>query len=371
MGFHPPFVYTGPIMSSKSGAIPVGDKSLSREQLATLQIQRVIFHDVPRKIKGEQQTPTLSEVECTMDPGKVALLKSKLTRVLASSAAYDLELNPSAESSIPTLVEHATAASQDATGFVSTSRAMAVALLEHQPGSASPGLLAVLACVLGGRAAVALLKLEREEGAQLKLSDHGGKKTFEMDVLGDLVLTDGTKLFKSALFGRIGPKAEDIGALACDGQRSYAWSEELAQFWIRFLGCKVLEAPRITTKKFFEATLNYINTMVAEDPELKTDLYDTIVSEMKSQKKFFAPKKFIEDYVPDDHREPFRQFLEAQHVSLKQFSVDTTEIKSHLKRRSLETAAGIRITVPAEAGEVIDVQKTHIVIADTVVSVGP
>jgi hypothetical protein len=360
-----------PIMGSQAVPLPapVPDKGILREQLATLQVRKVIFHDVPRKVKGQVQSPTLSEIECAIDPVKVALLKDKLVRVLASSAAYDLELNAQAESSIPKLVEELTTKESGSQNFVAASQAMAVALLEHQPGSASPGLLAVVSCVVGGRSGVALLKLEREEGAQLRMSDHHGKKTFEMAVLGDLVLTDGTKLFKSALFVRTG--TDDVAAVACDGQRSYAWNDELAQFWIRFLGCRLREAPRITTKKFFEATLDYINEHVADDPELKNDLYDHIVSEMKTQKKTFSPKRFIEDYFPERHRDPFQVFLEGRHVPMKQFPVDISEIKSHLKRRSLETSTGVRITVPAEASGVVDVQKTHVVIADTVVSVGP
>lgn len=352
-----------------SNAVPVSSPGadIPRAHLATLQIQRVIFHDIPRKVKGNDQAPTLSEVECTINPGKIALLKDKLIRVLSSSAAYDLERNPQAESSMPQLVESATAGGITPSEFVAASQAMAVALLEHQPGSASPGLLAVVSCTVGGLAGVALLKLEREEGAQLKLSDHGGKKTFEMDVLGDLVLTDGTKLFKSALFAHSGG---GFGIIACDGQRSYTWNDELAQFWIRFLGCKLREAPRITTKKFFDATLEYINTVVTE-PELKNDLYDCIISEMKSQKENFTPQKFIEDYIPQGHRDAFREHLVVRHVTLKQFPVDISEIKSHLKRRSLETSTGVRITVPPEADGVVDVQQNHVIIADTVVSVGP
>jgi hypothetical protein len=359
-------------MSGK--AAPAGasapDKSIGQAQLATLQVRKLIFHDVPRKIKGTEQTPTLSEVECTIDPAKIGLLKDKLVRVLGSSAGYPLDVQPQPESSIPKLVQETLADGLTNACFVETSQAMAVALLEHQPGSASPGLLAVVSCMVDGYMGLALMKLEREEGAQLKLSDHDGKKTFEMDVLADLVLTDGTKLFKSALFARTGPGPEDVTVLGCDGQRSYTWSDELAQFWMRFLGCKVREAPRITTKKCFEATLDYINTQMT-DPELKNDLYDSILSEMKSQRKTFSPRRFIEDYVPDDHREPFRMFLAERHVTMKQFTMDISEIKSHLKRRSLETATGVRITVPPEADKVVDVQKDHIVIADTVVSVGP
>jgi len=353
-----------------SADVPSSSKAISRDKLATLQVRKVIFHDVPRTIRGQEQTPTLSEVECAIDPGKVALLKDKLVRVLGSSAAYDMELYPKPESSIPELVADSISSALSSAKFVNTSQKMASALLKHQPGSASPGLLAVVSCIVGGKSGLALLKLEREEGAQLKLSNRGGKQTFEMDVIADLVLTDGTRLFKAALFARTGPAEDDVAVLACDGQRSSIWTDELAQFWIRFLGCKLLEAPRIATKKFFDATLEYINRFVGE-PDVKNDMYDMIVSEMKSQKIVFAPKKFIEDYVPEAHREAFRKHLEEQNVNMKQFHVDTTEIKSHLKRRSLQTSTGVRITVPAEANSVVDVQATHIVIADSVVSVGP
>jgi hypothetical protein len=71
-------------MSSKAalpaGVTPVSDKSIGPEQLATLQIRKVIFHDVPRKAKGKEQAPTLSEVECAIDPNKIGLLKDKLKR---------------------------------------------------------------------------------------------------------------------------------------------------------------------------------------------------------------------------------------------------------------------------------------------------
>src|ERR1017187_5653622 len=91
-------------MTGKPAVTAPSSPDIARDQLATLQIRRVIFHDVPKRIKGQEQAPTLSEVECTIDAGKAALLKDKLVRVLASSAGYDLEWNPQAESSVPKLV---------------------------------------------------------------------------------------------------------------------------------------------------------------------------------------------------------------------------------------------------------------------------
>lgn len=363
-------------MPSAKGALefapePPG-KLIGPPQLATLQIRRVIFHDIPRKRPGQAQAPTLSEIECTIDRSKIELLKGKLVRVLGSSAAYELEFDPETKSPLPSLITDLVAVNLTSTRFVTPSQEMAAALLERQPGSASAGLLALVSCIVSGRHGIALMKLEREEGAQLKLSEHGGKKTFEMSVLDDLVLTDGTKLFKSALFVHSGPAKEDVSVIACDGQRSYTWTDELAQFWMRFLGCRLREAPRITTKRFFDATLKYVNSEVDDgEPELKNDLYDHVVSQMKSQKAIFSPMKFIETYVPQQHRQPFRDFLQQQHVATKQFNLDTSEIKSHLKRRLLQTSAGVRITVPFEASDRVDVQKEQVIIADSVVSVGP
>src|ERR1019366_4366425 len=114
---------------------------------------------------------------------------------------------------------------------------------------------------------------------QLALSEKQGKQTFEMSVLDNLVLTDGTRLFKSALFVRKSQDEDDFAALACDTQRPFGSSDELAQFWLRFLGCKVAEEPRVATKKFFEAALDYVNTALT-DPVEKATFYDHVVSEL-------------------------------------------------------------------------------------------
>jgi hypothetical protein len=109
-------------------------------------------------------------------------------------------------------------------------------------------------------------------------------------------------------------------------------------------------------------------------PCSKNDLYDHIISEMKTQKKIFSlPRSFIEDYMPAAHREPYRVFPEDQHVATKQFNVDISEIKSHLKRRSLQTATGVRInSAPRSERGGVMCKETHVVYrGPSVVSVGP
>ena len=58
-------------------------------------------------------------------------------------------------------------------------------------------------------------------------------------------------------------------------------------FGSRFLGCTFLVEPRVATRRFFESALQFLNTAVT-DPVIKSDIYDHLQSQLKSQKKTFA-----------------------------------------------------------------------------------
>jgi hypothetical protein len=263
--------------------------------LAALSIKRVIFHDVPRNIKGQDNTPVLSDIPTPIDGERIEHLKARVRRALGSRSAYAIEFNHQSPSPLPDLIRKHTAKTQTEAQFVKTSQIMANYLYEQQVGASSAGLLSILDARISGQHALLILKLEREEGAQLEPSTQGKKKTFNMSVLDNLVLTGGTKLFKNALFVRTGPHDGNFSALAVDNQRSFAATVAMAQFWQKFLGCKLREEPRITTKKFYEASVAYLNRYIS-DPVEMTQIYEHIVSELSSQKPTLSPKSFIEVY---------------------------------------------------------------------------
>ena len=278
------------------------------DDLATLHIHRLIFHDVPKRVHGLETAPVLSEIEATLDEDRIAHLKIRLVRALGSKSAYDVQFRPETQSPVPALIREYTKGKQHPDDFVPLSQKFAQFLFEQQGGSTSPGVLAIMDSTVSGKRGLVVLKLEREEGAQLELSSKKGKQTFEMSVLDNLVLTEGTRLFKAALFVRTGPGGDDFGSAACDSQRPFGSTDELAQFWLRFLGCKLTEEPRVATKKFFEAALVYVNDAIT-DPVEKTKVYDHVISELTSEKKSFSPRTFIEEYIPKTHRESFESFL--------------------------------------------------------------
>ncbi len=225
----------------------------------------------------------------------------------------------------------------------------------------SPGLLCVIDVASGGRAGIAILKLEREQGAELELRETNGERSFAMSVLDNLVLTDGTRLFKAAIFIRTGQN--EFRASVCDGQRNVATSMDVARFWMRFLGCTVVVEPRVATQRWFDATVQFVNEYVT-DPVLKNDVYEHLVSELKSNRANASPRRFAEDYVPADCRAPYVQYLKSKGISQHNFHKDLSDIQGKLRRRSLHTIKGVTVTMPVEETRLVEIHANEIIVHD-------
>ncbi|MCU7942658.1 MAG: nucleoid-associated protein [Candidatus Thiodiazotropha sp. (ex Cardiolucina cf. quadrata)] len=331
------------------------------DDLATLKIRKIIFHDVPINSKGSTNSPTLAEAVTDIDVSHSDMLKNRLIRALGSKSAYEIKFVTETSSPVPAEVKEFTAKQHQINYFIEMSRRLAQHLFEQQGGQMSPGLLCVIEVVSRGRKGLAILKLERERGADLQLSKVNGKRRFDMSVLDSLVFTDGTRLFKSALFIRMGN--DEFLAAACDSQRSVMSSKDVARFWLRFMGCQVTEEPRVATQKWFDATIRFVNEYVT-DPVVKNDVYEHILSELKSNKKNIVPKTFIIDYIPDDYRNEYQDFIKNNGVPMHSFEKDTSDIKSKLRTKSLHTAKGVTVTLPVEEEQLVEIETEQIVIHD-------
>ena len=341
---------------------------ITNDDLATTLIKHVIFHDVPQKIRDGEAEPQLSDVETTVDATQKAHLKTKLTRVLSSTKAYPIRFLSTTASPVPVEIRQLTKSGYKTDRFIDASRTIANYLFEQHTGAISPGLLCVIDAASSGHPCFILMKLEREQGAQLRLSGAPGHRTFAMSVLNDLVLTDGTRLFKAAMFIRMGDGDDDFRASACDNQYNVLSADDLAKFWMRFLGCGFLVEPRVATQRFFEASLTFINATVTE-PTVKSDIYDHLQSQLKSHAKNFAPKTFIQEFVPEAYQVQFREHLVASNVSLTAFKKDLGDIESKLERRAYQTTKGGMISVPAEIADIIVIRPEDILVKDTVAKV--
>jgi hypothetical protein len=339
---------------------------ITSRDLAQLTIRRIIFHDVPSHLRSESSKPTLADTVTQIDQRRSHILKKRLTQVLGSRSAYPVQFLAQTSSPVPAEVTRYTSRAHSLSHFVQISRRMAQFLFDQQGGAMSPGLLCVIDVASAGRSAIAILKLERETGAELQWRRVRGKQAIEMSVLDNLVLTDGTRLFKSVMFIRTG--RDTFRSAACDSQRTIVSSADVARFWLRFLGCGVTEEPRVATQRWFDTTIRFVNEYVT-DPVAKNELYEHLVSELNSNKPVVAPRRFVEDYVSEDFRRPYIEFLKQNQVALHQFDKDTSDIASKLKRRSFHTTKGVTVTAPADQQDLIGIEPEQIIVHDQLQSV--
>jgi len=334
---------------------------VTSDDLAKLKIRHIIFHDIPKHTKGTEGTPVLADLETEINADRSAMLKKRLVQTLGSKTAYEIEFNPDTSSPVPDEVKTHTDNRHDIKKFIKMSQNLAKHLFEEQNGQNSAGLLCVMDVVTGGHNALAVLKLEREQGADLQLQNVKGGQQFKMSVLDNLVFTDGTRLFKSSLFINTG--SGEFRSAVCDSQRSVMASTDMGRFWLKYLGCRVTVEPRIATQRWFDTTIEFINDHVT-DPIVKNDLYEHLQSELKSNKKKVSPNKFIEDCFPDNYRTEYKGFLKDKGVLLQAFEKDVSDITSKITRKLLRTTKGVTVTVPADEDNLVEIKSEQILIRD-------
>jgi 37-kD nucleoid-associated bacterial protein len=340
---------------------------ISSRDLAQVTIRHIIFHDVPTIVRGQTLKPTLVDTITPLDAQRSAMLKTRLTRVIGSTAAYAVEFASGTASPVPAELRAITTSTSRVLPFVAMSQKLAQYLFQLQVGSVSPGLLCVIDIATGGRNTVAILKLERERGAELHLkTQRNGQRAFAMSILDNLVLTDSTRLFKAAMFIRSG--RDTFRSAVCEGQRNVGTSNEVAHFWMRFLGCQFVEEPRIATQRWFDATVQFVNDVVT-DAVVKNDIYEHLMSELKSTRATVSPKKFIEAYLPEAYGASYKAFLDERRVSLTTFEKDNSDIENRLRRRSLHTSRGVTVSMPVAEASLVEVEAEQIVVHDQLRSI--
>jgi hypothetical protein len=319
-----------------------------KSELARLVVNRVIIHEIPRHLKASGGSgPVYSKVESELKPEMALYFRDKITKSLGSTKSYDISLDPVAQSPFPGLLKKYLDAPR--ADFVEVSQKMAEHLHNIQDGTNAGGLLAVIDCAVGDDRAVGIIKLEKEEGVNIKQMMLKGLPTFDLQVLKSLVLTEKTRIYKVALFVAL-PGSDEYDAAASDNQTGYGSYNELASFFLkRFLGCKLKKEPIVATSHFFEAAKTFFNEVV-DDPEKRVQYHDHVVSEMLSQSPTISSEQFAETYLPVDLRQRFVSHLEAKEVPAN-FPKNTELINRRLKKTLYEFGSGIQVIVPNEQAE--------------------
>lgn len=336
--------------------------------LGQIQVQSLIVHEIPRHyLRAEQPAggPVLSDVESPLNQTVRNFFQERMAGSLGR-AAFEVELDPGAESRAPALIEGLL--SDPPSDFVGSSRELAEILYQCQSGISPQGLLTVMAVTVEGNPGVAIIKLEKEEGTRVQRKKIQGGSTFSVDHLRDLMLTGKTRVFKVGLFSR--PSGSGgIRGLVCDKQKGP--DTTVAFFFLqRFLGCRLCESPEITTNRFYEVAQRYINEDIA-DPEHKASYQVALAQELSSNRTTVSPEAFANTNLEAVDRAGLLTRLEEAGIGSGSFPKDLAIVRPALRRIQWQFQQGVVVLAsPEQVGGVVQVEglddgRTRLAVTDT------
>lgn len=327
--------------------------------LGTLILDRVIVHEVPKPDEGD--APVLSEASSDSDRE----VEEFFVRRLAASvrgAGFDAVFQDAPTSPVPRAILELLRDPEEAP-LVLHSRRMAEHLHGLQTDANSTGLLVAALGTVGGLRCVAILKVERQAGVLVEqdTTDRGLRK-YQLAHIGNLLLSEKMRVFKSALFVHVGDELEDVLIRVTDDQMGLAG---MAAFFLdRFLGCTFAGNPAFQTRAFINATSDLINTEITDSVD-QMDLRLALTSEMARKVPTIDPRRFAREHVPNVLTQKFMERLGTYNCPRTPFKKDTAFVSNFLAKTRLAYKRGaVVITPPDELGKSVKVHQRGVDIRD-------
>lgn len=321
-------------------------------ELIGLKVESVALHEVPAppassaaQTARPRVTPVLSTELAELDDDLRRFFEQKIKETAHAGECFEALFIEGSSSPVGSLVDGVI---EDTDQLLASSQQMARHLADVQTAQNSPGIVAVAAGTFRGATCVAILKLEHDQGVQLRrvLDDQGRVVSLSVQHVRELLITQKTKLHKQAVIRKL----DDDGLLlhVTDTQRARNARVRSARFFLRdFLGAQEARDPKLMTQQFFDATVGFIKTQFDADPERALDLSLDLVAYMRANVPYSSVADFAEQYLEQDEKEPYRQFMAPRLDGMPpRIEKDTDLITSDLRRARLTGASGIVIQGP-------------------------
>lgn len=296
---------------------------------STIDILKIIVHSIPKHKKGDYSVePQYSEQESEVPDGLRTFFKDKVKQSLDSSKELKVCYDSENESPVSTYVNQIL--NSNGVDFIEQSKLMTKYLFQIQDGQNASGILVVVYGTINDKNTCILLKLERDEGAQLQLDPI--TRSFNIKAVEDLMLTKKTKIYKvGLLFNRDDFKLKYDGITA-DLQIDTKTKKEVTTWFIeKFLGCKPFEDPKITTKKFYNFTTTFIQTFI-EDPIIQTKYTQDLNSYVQKNSNSLSASEFADDYMKTEDKNKYKAYLEDKNFRMSSFPKDISQIGSQVTK---------------------------------------
>lgn len=265
-------------------------------------IRHCVIHRLPKRLSRPQASPEpeLSDVESELGSDVALFLARRISDNLAD--AYVVDFDPLSKSPVPGLIDEFF---RDPSVLVRISREMAFNLHACQPPVSPAGLLMVAELSIDQRLALAILKVEEEDGLQIaKREELKDQRGYKMVLREDLFLTQKTRVYKVGKFelvagsleGRVLDKQQGTGTL-------------VAGFFLKkFLGCRFGTRADLTTQAFMDAAESFFNAKVA-DSSTRARYEIALLSEMQSHSPNIRVRQFAAAHLDLDDRAAFEHAI--------------------------------------------------------------
>jgi hypothetical protein len=316
---------------------------LSADQLASLQINRIIFHVVGT----DDENPILLDEMLPGDFGDFFLDRLRST---ANGMMYDFLPASGVLASLKRVVAQADR-------FIEESKNLARTFHEAHTGSTSPGALVVFSLSSNNGAHYALIKFDHEEVLSYKVTTTGGVNRVQLNKLLNTFVKHPEAMQKSALI-RL---TDDGGELSI---RDRAGKGKASNYYAAWLGVKRRHTATDLTKKIVE-----IATGIARDfkDELPADIY------RNARHRIYDAVQQMEAYDPLTHdflnavfgpaaaapgsplRDAFSQRMRTARIEDEPFEFDRKAVSRPTKRR-ITTQEGVVVTYDENAQNTVRIE---------------
>lgn len=326
--------------------------------LINFEINRIIIHQVyQRNADGTTVSPEQSHEYTQFDASAMDEFKARVIDALGSgSSAVQMQIFNQAPHSLPSVVDKMV--SQDAQNFAASSFDIATKLTAAQQRKNIPGGIVV---VFSGthstppRKILGIIKAEIHSAYQKKVN--AKTKEISLEFVKEVLLTPGTRLYKTAAFYEK-PLHENISTdlndkwhvVVSDYQISKSDGKAAAEyFYADFLGFGYPETSARTTKKFYDATLDFISELDVTE-EKKSDYLNALTTYLKVEtSSVVSGTDFATRYFDTDTKDSYTSFLATKGLPSAAFTKDLEHISSKLKLRKINFSSNIKITGSSEA----------------------
>lgn len=294
---------------------------------STIVIEKIIVHSIPRHKKGDFSIePQYSEQESSLPDGLRVFFKDKIISSLQSNKELRVCYDTDNLSPVSTYINQII--NSNGEDFVEQSKLMTKYLFEIQDGQNASGILVVIFGKINEQKTCIIIKLERDEGAQLELDTK--TKSFNIKDVKDLMLTRKTKIYKVGLFvDKAVFKIKYDGSTA-DLQIDPKTKKEITTWFIeKFLGCIPLADPRGTTKKFYDLTTTFIQSI--EDSIKKAKYTQDLNSYLQKNSHRISAREFADDYMETTEKDRYNLYLKEKNFRMSEFPKDNTFIDNKIK----------------------------------------